>query len=598
MAFFPVGCDFEHSCSELSKALSFANQQLFIMSAGLIGGGDDFYNLKSSTQIIIHLFSADVIETIEAFSIPLHTNFPMEVRQQKIKEEINRKVSPRMEVNPLTTFALTYFPGMTSAESITLQAIYESNAPLTHFIGGTAGGSLDFDKANVYLNGEHFTDQAVIVYCQLSEFYRYDVFKTMSFSRTKHQMNVVDFDAATRTLKSISLGNRQAIMTPVEAICELLNTSPAKITEVMGDYAFAIESNGELYIRSVSNINDDGSIALFADLKFGESIILAKNNNFSQTTNREYQDFLGNRSPVATIVNDCILRRLSNESQLGSVNCFDGKTTSGFSTFGEAISGLHQNATLAALCIFKAESFGKSTTCFSKSLINTINYYHSIEQQSSLRIINLQTQLIDQLEVYKELIGVSNAGLKYVAQSAGETEAAIENIKMFTDRTQSQEQIKDKLVHNITQLEDCSSKVSEVLNVISTIADQTNLLALNAAIEAARAGEYGRGFAVVADEVRNLSIKTQASLDETAKLFSVMNNTVTDISGSSEEISEQTVYLNEFQLEFTRLVSLISEASKNSAQCVDSTLQQMTSNENKIADIDNNTSFLEQLLVR
>ncbi|WP_373020652.1 methyl-accepting chemotaxis protein [Thiomicrorhabdus sp.] len=153
-----------------------------------------------------------------------------------------------------------------------------------------------------------------------------------------------------------------------------------------------------------------------------------------------------------------------------------------------------------------------------------------------------------------------------MGSSAQQTVAQAQTAAKATTEVQAQvdqgQEVMKQSILAMEKIEESSHRISDIIQLMDSIAFQTNLLALNAAVEAARAGEAGRGFAVVAGEVRNLA---QKSTDASKEIKALIEDSVervnegTRLAVSSGEVLNQ---INESIRQVTDEVDSIVNSSE------------------------------------
>jgi len=120
---------------------------------------------------------------------------------------------------------------------------------------------------------------------------------------------------------------------------------------------------------------------------------------------------------------------------------------------------------------------------------------------------------------------------------------------------------------SITQLNELSNSIGNIIQMITSIAEQTNLLALNATIEAARAGEAGKGFAVVANEVKELAKQTGKATDEVSSKIQGIQAATQESMGNIKKVCEVIQDINHYQSSIASAVeeqsAVVSEMARN-----------------------------------
>ncbi|MDE2306357.1 MAG: PAS domain S-box protein, partial [Gammaproteobacteria bacterium] len=213
---------------------------------------------------------------------------------------------------------------------------------------------------------------------------------------------------------------------------------------------------------------------------------------------------------------------------------------------------------------------------------------------------NLSQRTEEQASSLEETASSMEEMTSTVKQNADNASKASQLATAARDQADKGGAVVSQAIRAMTEINDASKKIVDIIGVIDEIAFQTNLLALNAAVEAARAGEQGRGFAVVASEVRNLagrsataakeikgliqdsvkkveegsSLVTQSgqTLDHIVTAVKKVSDIVGEIAGASQEqsagieqVNKAVMQLDEMTQQNAALVEEASAASQSMA---------------------------------
>lgn len=253
-------------------------------------------------------------------------------------------------VDPTQVVAVLLCDGLSLKEERVAEAVAEAleGIPLA---GGSAGDDLAFRRTLV-LSREGVSSDAAVLLLGYGPVGFYKLLKHQHFTKRPACLAVTRADTSIRRVYEIDgIPAAHAYARALGLPADGLTQEATFLNPVL------VNIEGNLYVRSVQAIHEDGSLTFYCAVDEGWLLDIAGHDEMVPALESDVAALeIGGERPAFLLGFNCILRALEADrkgihSDLGDVlaRCAEGCVS--FDTYGEILNGLHINQTLVALSL-------------------------------------------------------------------------------------------------------------------------------------------------------------------------------------------------------------------------------------------------------